>query len=268
MQSSKEKTSALFLQLLETMETLRGPEGCPWDKAQTPPDLNTHLLEETYEVLEAVDSKKPDRLQEELGDLLLQIIFHSQMAKEKNEFDIADVLQTLTEKLIRRHPHVFQGLEVKGVHDVLKNWEKIKMEEKQAKGLSSLLSDIPSQLPALQKAYRLGEKASRVGFDWPHTEDVLKKVEEEIRELTVEMKQNKTEKISEEFGDVLFSLAQLARFLKINPEESLRHACQKFIQRFQKVETELSLKKKSVSESNFEELNLLWEAAKKSTQIV
>jgi MazG family protein len=262
MESSKEKTAQLFLKLLETMETLRGPQGCPWDKAQAPSDLNPHLLEEAYEVIEAVDAGEPDRLQEELGDLLLQIVFHAQMGRESGRFDMEAVLKSILEKLIRRHPHVFGDVKVKGVQEVLHNWEKIKAEEKKQKGESSLLSGIPATLPSLLKAYRLGEKASRVGFDWSNAADVVEKIKEEVQEFESEILKKDRERMKEELGDLLFALCNLSRFMKINPEEALRHACDKFMRRFQYVEQQLLLEKKSWSETNPKELDEFWNKAK------
>ena len=246
------------------METLRGPDGCPWDKLQNPPDLNTHILEEAYEVIEAVDSGSSDKLKEELGDLLLQIVFHAQMAKEKGEFDMGPVLKAITEKLIRRHPHVFEGKKVNGVKEVLRNWEQIKAEEKREKGARSLFSDLPTQLPALLKAYRLGEKASRVGFDWTNEQEVFEKIKEEVLELGEEIHRQEKEKVLEEFGDLLFTLANMARFLKVNPEEALRKACNKFIRRFQFMEEQLARDGKKWSERSPAELDQLWREAKRS----
>jgi tetrapyrrole methylase family protein/MazG family protein len=268
MNSSKDKIAKRFIRLLETMEKLRGPDGCPWDKAQTPPDLNAHLLEETYEVIEAVDSKDPERLKEELGDLLLQVVFHCHMATEASQFNMGDVMNTLVEKLTRRHPHVFEGLKVEGVKEVLSNWEKIKSEEKKEKGDRSIISGIPTHFPALLKAYRLGEKASRVGFDWSNLKEVLAKTEEELKELEAAIETKDKTKTFEEFGDLLFSFAQTARFLKMNPEEALRHACNKFIRRFHYVEEQLQREKKEWSKTNSEELDRLWNEAKKSTASV
>src|SRR4030095_3378190 len=261
--NSKEKVSAAFLRLLETMETLRGENGCPWDKAQTASSLNPHLLEEAYETMEAVDSGDPDRIREELGDLLLQVVFQDQLGQEAAQFDRGDVAEGIAEKLIRRHPHVFAGVKVNGIPEVMSNWEKIKAEEKKGKGSRSVIEGVPSVLPALLKAYRLGEKASRVGFDWPDLSAVIEKMREELNELEGETLRRSPEKMKEEMGDLLFALAQMARFMKINPEESLRHACEKFIRRFRFVEQRLSAEKKSWEESSPQELDGLWNEAKR-----
>ena len=264
--NSKEKISEDLLRLLETMETLRGPEGCPWDKAQKPSDLNPHLLEETYETMEAVDSGDPERLQEELGDLLLQVVFQTQIARESFLFDMGDVARTITEKLKRRHPHVFAEAKVKGIPDVMAHWEQIKAEEKKAKGLSSsVMGGVPSSLPALLKAYRLGQKASRVGFDWPDLTAVIEKMREELKELETEILQKNMERMEEEMGDLLFSLSQIARFMKINPEDALRRACEKFIRRFRFVEDSLSSKGKDFHQTDAKELDELWNEAKKKS---
>lgn len=245
------------------MKTLRGPQGCPWDKAQTPPDLNAHLIEEAYEVVEAVDSRDPLWLQEELGDLLLQIVFHAQMASEANQFHMGDVIQSISDKLVRRHPHVFGDVTVNGVQDVKTNWEKIKAEEKKAKGGDkSLLSNVPPSLPALLKAYRLGDKASHVGFDWPNAEGILAKIKEEVAELEAEVKANDKEKMSDEFGDLLFSLANMARSLKINPEDALRRTCDKFTRRFRLIEEKVASSRKKWEEFTLEELDAFWSEAK------
>ncbi len=268
MPTSKEKTAEKFIELLEIMKKLRGENGCPWDKEQTLESLKTHLIEEAYEVLEAVDQKNPKSLKEELGDLLLQVIFYSQIGSELNQFSIEEVIEEISQKLIRRHPHVFSDVQVKDSKEAIENWEKIKAKEKSKEKDTSLLSGIPSHLPALLKAYRLGQKTSRVGFDWNNIGEVYAKVEEELKEFQEAIKQKHQEQMKEEFGDLLFSLAQTARFLEINPEESLRLTCQKFMNRFRFIEKKLSEQKKELSETSFEELDQLWNDSKKSTTSV
>ncbi|MFB3850390.1 MAG: nucleoside triphosphate pyrophosphohydrolase [Acidobacteriota bacterium] len=249
-----------FARLVEIMEKLRGPKGCPWDKAQKREDLKTYLLEETYEVLDAINEKSDEKLKEELGDLLLQIVFHAQISKEEKKFDIEDVCKEINEKLIRRHPHVFSDVEAKTPDIVLKNWEKIKKGEKKGK---SALEGVPKIFPALLKAYRLQEKAGRVGFDWEETRQVEKKVKEELRELQEAIKDGEKQKIREELGDLLFAIVNLSRFLKIDPEDALQSANEKFIRRFKSIEKKASASGKELHGMTLAEMDALWEEAKK-----
>ncbi|HCU24026.1 MAG TPA: nucleoside triphosphate pyrophosphohydrolase [Deltaproteobacteria bacterium] len=261
-----QSTAELFTSLLQVMDELRGPNGCPWDKKQTPESLLPCLLEETYEVIEAIDAKNPQSLREELGDLLLQVVFHSRIGKESGEFEMRDVLIQLIDKLVRRHPHVFAKGEVKEAEAALRQWEEIKSTEKDPK--ESRLAGVPLQLPALARAERLGAKASRAGFDWPDAHGVLAKVGEELQELHQEIAAQSAEQIEEEFGDLLFSLAQTARFLKVHPEEALRKSTLKFQRRFEKLEADLRGQGKKISDCSPQELDRLWEAAKSSTNAV
>ncbi len=258
--------SELFQTLLQVMQELRGPQGCPWDKKQSHHSLIPYLLEESYELIAAIESGKPSSIREELGDVLLQIIFHNQIAEEEKAFSMSDILRELIEKLIRRHPHVFAQDKVQDAEHAIANWEKIKLSEK--KPGESLLSGVPAQLPALLRAYRLGAKASRVGFDWNHFEEVLAKVEEELLELHQEIKKQDLQKTEEEFGDLLFSLAQCARFLHINPEEALRKSALKFQKRFEWMEARLHEQNRKISEADTQELEALWQEAKSSTDFV
>ncbi len=248
-----------FAKLVEIMEKLRGPDGCPWDKAQKREDLKTYLLEETYEVLDAIEEKSDEKLKEELGDLLLQIVFHAQISKEEKKFDIEDVCKEINEKLIRRHPHVFSNTEAKTPEVVLKNWEKIKKGEKRGK---SALEGVPKTLPALLKSYRLQEKAGRVGFDWEETKQVEKKVKEELKELKEAMNKGIKQKIREELGDLLFAIVNLSRFLKIDPEDALQSANEKFIRRFKTIEKKARIKGKELHGMTLAEMDTLWEEAK------
>lgn len=256
----------LFRALLQVMDQLRGPHGCPWDKKQTPQSLVPCLLEETYEVIAAIDAQDPQHLKEELGDLLLQVVFHSRIGSEKGDFQMKDILSHLIVKLVRRHPHVFGGAELGEAEEALKQWEEIKAEERDPN--ASLLEGVPVQLPALARAYRLGAKTSRVGFDWPNVDGVLEKVVEELQELNEEIRRDCPESIEEEFGDLLFSLAQVARFLKINPEDALRKSSLKFQRRFEEMEKELRGAGKKMSECPPQELEGLWNRAKSSTDSV
>ena len=253
-----------FKRLLDIMAQLRSPEGCPWDREQTPQSLKPYLIEETYEVLEAIDQNNDENIAEELGDLLLQVVFHAQIASEESRFTIDDVTQAISDKLIRRHPHVFGDVEAKTPDEVVKNWESIKAKEKPKKK-TSVLDGVPPQLPALFKARRLQEKAARVGFDWDDIDDVAAKVKEETQELVQAKKSGQQQHIEEEFGDLLFSLVNLARYLNICPEEALTQTNNKFRRRFQYIEQELSQVKKTPQEATLEEMDALWEKAKKET---
>lgn len=254
---------AAFEKLVFIMETLRSENGCPWDKEQTRDSLKSYLVEEAYEVLEALEEDSPSEIKSELGDLLFQIIFHAQIAKEQDEFDIWAVLAAITDKMIRRHPHVFGGDKVENSAQVLVNWERIKKVEGEDNPRNSILDGVPKNLPALLRAYRLQDKASRVGFDWKNVKEVIAKVEEELRELKEAFYANDRRKIELELGDVFFSLVNLARFLHINPEGAIGQTIKRFVERFRYIEQELEKKGKKMEESSLEEMDLLWNEAKK-----
>lgn len=246
-----------FQKLYEIMRKLR--EECPWDKEQTHDSIKAATLEETYEMIEAIDQKDYQELKAELGDLLLHIVFHSAIGEDNKTFNTEQVIDSITEKLIRRHPHVFGDVEVKDTKEILKNWEEIKLAE----GRDSVLEGVPKQLPGLARAYRLQEKASKVGFDWEKKEDVWKKVIEEIEEMhEMEAEGNQT-KLEQELGDVFFALTNYARFLGINPENALRLTNEKFIKRFSYVEKKITGLGKKMSESNLTEMDKYWEESKK-----
>lgn len=246
-----------FQKLYEIMRKLR--EECPWDKEQTHDSIKAATLEETYEMIEAIDQKDYQELKAELGDLLLHIVFHSAIGEDNKTFNTEQVIDSITEKLIRRHPHVFGDVEVKDTKEILKNWEEIKLAE----GRDSVLEGVPKQLPGLARAYRLQEKASKVGFDWEKKEDVWKKVIEEIEEMhEMEVEGNQT-KLEQELGDVFFALTNYARFLGINPENALRLTNEKFIKRFSYVEKKITGLGKKMSESNLTEMDKYWEESKK-----
>jgi tetrapyrrole methylase family protein/MazG family protein len=253
-----------FEDLKTVMARLRGPDGCPWDREQTHRSLRPYLIEEAYEVLEAIDSGQSARLKEELGDLLLQIIFHSQIARETEEFDIEEVIDGIVEKLKRRHPHVFGERKVKDSREVVKGWERIKQREAQGKRKAdrSILSGVPRELPALLKAHRVQEKASRVGFDWDHIDQVFAKVEEELAEFRAAYRRHDRQEVEEELGDVFFALVNLARFLETNPEDALRRTIDKFITRFQHVESRLHQRGLKPQEVGLKEMDRLWDEAK------
>lgn len=250
-----------FDKLIKIMKRLRNPvNGCPWDRKQTPESLREYVLEEAHEVVEAIDHGDPGKLKEELGDLLLQIVFQAQIHREKGLFDIRDVTESINKKLLNRHPHIFGDTEVNSAEEVKQNWEKIKKKEKKK---SSILSDYPSQMPALSHAKRVAEQASSVGFDWDDPLKALDKVEEEIEELKNEIKAKHRERVEEEIGDILFAVANVARLTEINPEFALKQANQKFVTRFRFIEQELKRQDKDILETSLDEMEELWLQAKK-----
>ena len=252
-----------FEQLVEIMSRLRGPNGCPWDLEQTHESLKPYLIEEAYELLEAIDKQNDRDIRDELGDVLLHVVFHSQLASEEDRFTIEDVSAAISEKLFRRHPHIFSNTEVEDSNQVLRNWESIKSQENKDKGKQdSVLGGIPHSLPALQRARRTQERASRVGFDWEEAGEVAKKVKEEVDEFLDAHGNGDRTHAEEELGDILFSLVNLSRFMKICPEESLRKTIGKFEKRFHYIEAELAKQNKSPRTASLEEMDLLWEEAK------
>jgi len=252
-----------FSRLVDIMARLRAPGGCPWDRAQSRDDLKSYLLEETYEVLDAIESGDPDKLREELGDLLLQVVFQAQISTEEGAFTIEDVAASINEKLVRRHPHVFGNAEVETKEQVLENWERIKREERREKEKpDGLLSGVPASLPALLKAYRLQQKAAGVGFDWDETEQVKEKVLEEWGELQRAIESEDRRAVMEEFGDLLFALVNFARFQGFDAEDALQRANTKFITRFHEVERLADSGERDLHDMNLEEMDTLWERAK------
>jgi tetrapyrrole methylase family protein/MazG family protein len=245
--------------MLEVVEALRAPDGCPWDREQTHSTLRPYLLEETYETLEAIESGSSEDLLEELGDLLLQVLMHHAIAQEAGEFTIADVASHASAKMVHRHPHVFGDVEVAGADEVLTNWEGLKRREQRKRGRMSALEGAPKSLPALAWALSLQKRAARVGFDWADVDGVLDKVAEEARELAAESGQPRRE---EELGDLLFTLVNLARRLKVNPEDALRVASRRFYDRFTRMEDIAKEEGKDLSEMEADALDRLWEAAK------
>ncbi|MCB4204843.1 nucleoside triphosphate pyrophosphohydrolase [Deferribacterales bacterium Es71-Z0220] len=249
-----------FNKLVKIIEKLRAPDGCPWDREQTLYSLRDQLIEETFELVEAIDNKDIENIKEELGDLLLHVIMHSVIAAEDNLFTLTDVMKTISEKLIRRHPHVFGGEKTDSVDDVLVNWEKIKSKEK--KDRKYILDGIPKGLPSIQKAYKLQEKARKVGFDWESGEDCLRKVEEEFTEFKQAIKLKDVNEIEEEMGDLLFSILNLSRFLNINADSALQKTNEKFKSRFRFIEDELAKNGISFEEASIELLERYWQKAK------
>ena len=261
-------TGNKFNEFVEIVKRLRSE--CPWDREQTNDSIKAATIEEAYEVVEAIEKKNYDELKNELGDLLLHVVFHTIIASESNGFTIDDVIDGIQSKLIRRHPHVFGDVKVSGSAEVKKNWEEIKLEE----GRNSVLDGVPEMLPALQRAHRLQEKASKVGFDWEKKEDVWKKVIEEIEEMhEIEKVKRQSDKVKSdedlynqlenEIGDVFFALVNYARFLGVNPENALRRTNSKFIRRFGYVEEKIKSLGKKLSDSNLKEMDFYWEESKK-----
>lgn len=256
-----------FQRLHEIVSILRSPGGCPWDREQTHESIRKNLIEETYEVLETIDDDDPDHMREELGDLLLQIMLHSQMEEETGTFTVYDVIQELNEKLIYRHPHVFGNLSAEDAEAALNNWEAMKAEEKKRKGLQperqSVISGVPRDLPALMKAYKLQKKAAKAGFDWEDIDGVWSKLEEEIRELREAVAQKQDAEAQEmELGDVLFSVVNVARYIGVDPEQALSRTIRKFTERFHYVEDRLRDLGKTPGDSTLAEMDKLWDEAK------
>lgn len=250
-----------FDTLMELMRRLRAPGGCPWDAEQTHESLKRYLLEETYEVMEAIDAASTPMLREELGDLLLQVVFHAAIAEERGEFTIDEVIDTLNDKLVRRHPHVFADLKVKDIDQLMENWERIKAAEK-GTARKSALSGVPSHLPALLRAQKISEKAARVGFDWSHVDEVFAKVLEELKEFEETMLDGDQERMESELGDLLFALTNLGRFLSLNPEDALRKTIARFMKRFEHIENSLHAANREVKDATLDEMESLWEEAK------
>jgi len=255
-----QRTAKLFLNLVNLMSCLRSKKGCPWDRKQTHRSLKTCLVEETSEVLDSIDKRNPRKLKEELGDLLYQIIFHAQIAKERNRFNIDDVLENIYTKLKKRHPHVFGKIKIRGAKRVIEAWHKQKIEEERRSG--SILKDIPKNLSALYRAAKVQKRAASVGFDWKQTHGVLHKVEEELREVKRAIENKKISKINEEIGDLLFSIVNLSRFLGIEPENALHGTINKFVVRFKKMERLLVKEGKDISNCSLEEMEKAWQSCK------
>ena len=251
----KNKAKA-FIRLVEIMDRLR--EECPWDKKQTIDSLRYLTIEEMYELSDAILDKNMDEIKKELGDLMLHIVFYSRIASEKKHFDITDVLDSISDKLIHRHPHIYGDVVANDVKQVKENWEKLKLKE----GKKSVLEGVPKSLPAIVKAYRIQEKVRGIGFDWQNKNQVWDKFQEEIEEFQREEKKNDSEKMEEEFGDVLFSLVNYSRFVNINPEDALEKTNKKFIRRFQFMEQKIKEDGLDLSKLSFEQMNTFWDMAK------
>lgn len=260
--NSKLPKSKQFQDLVSLFARLRAPGGCPWDRAQDHRTLKPYIIEEAYEVVEAVEERNSKKLQEELGDLLGQVIFHSQIAAEEGKFDIQGVISGQMEKMTRRHPHIFGKTKVRDAADVLLNWEQIKYREKK-KERPSALDGVPKHLPALLKAHRIQDKAARLGFDWEHIDGAFAKLEEELQEFSRAYAGGRKKEITDEMGDILFTLVNLSRFLNVDPEGALRGTIDKFTIRFQHIEKSLKRSGKSFKEVSLGEMELLWQQSKR-----
>lgn len=238
--------------------TKRLRKECPWDHEQTHASISHALIEEAYEVLESIEQNTMSELKKELGDILLHVVFHANIAEESGEFNLEEVIAAITKKMIDRHPHIFGDTAVSGTEEIKVNWEKLKMKE----GRTSVIEGVPKELPALARAHRLQDKAAKVGFEWKHREDVWKKVEEEMKELHHALASKNPDHVESEFGDLLFSLVNYSRFIGVNPEAALRRTIEKFITRFNYIEKKLREAGKDIHHSTLEEMDKLWEEAK------
>lgn len=249
-----------FEELVRIVKRLRGPGGCPWDREQTRETLKPFLVEEFYELIDAIESGDMDGMKEELGDLLFQIVIHCQLSKEQGAFDVGDVIACISRKMVDRHPHVFDEKELKTSADVHRHWNELK--EKEKKERKSVLDRVPGSLPALVRAQKLQEKATEVGFDWDNMGDVLKKLDEEIAEFKQALQDKRQDEIEEEIGDLLFVMVRIANFVKVSSEDALRKSIGKFIRRFQYVEQQAEVSGNALSHMTLEEMDVLWNRAK------
>lgn len=248
--------------LLQIMKILRSPEGCPWDRQQTHQSIRSNFIEETYEAIEAIDTQDRELLLEELGDVLLQVVFHAQMEEEANSFTFADVADGICKKLIVRHPHIFSDIVAHTSEEVLRNWDAIKMSTKDQRTQSEAMESVSKALPSLMRSTKIQQKAAKVGFDWPDVQGALDKVSEEFGELNEAISEGNSEHSEEELGDLLFSVVNVARFLKVDSEHALAKACDKFTKRFSGVEQLAKKKGLKLTEASLQELDALWEEIK------
>ncbi len=242
------------------MAKLRSPDGCPWDRQQTHKSLRQHLIEEAYEVIETIDEDRLEELPGELGDLLLQVVFHAQIAKEAGLFDIGDVIDAINTKLVRRHPHVFGDVKIETAEEQVIYWEQLKLKRE---GKKSAIDGVPKSAPALLRSYRIQNKAATVGFDWPHIKPVWEKIFEEVGEFKEAAESGDRTHTEEELGDLLFSIVNVARFMKINPEDALRRTIEKFSRRFKKVEQVFQQRGEQMQDVSLQDLDRVWEDVKK-----
>jgi len=254
--------STAFKKLTEIVDTLMGENGCPWDKVQTRESLKPYLVEEAYETLEALDNNNPEEIKEELGDLLYQVLFHAKISENKNEFNITDVVESISHKMVHRHPHVFKKENLETPEEVVTQWEEIKSKEKGKANRESVLDGIPPHLPGLLRAQKLQKKAAKQGFDWDIIDDVFNKLDEEIAEFKEAVLSGKETDMTAELGDIIFVFVNIAKFKKIDAEEALRATNNKFIKRFQYIEAEVTKRGKTLKETSLEELEKYWQKAK------
>jgi MazG family protein len=252
-----------FEELVRIMHRLRSPGGCPWDGEQTHDSIKPYLIEEAYEVVEAIDARDDRELCTELGDLLLQIVFHAEMAAAAGRFTVADVIRAISEKMVRRHPHVFSDVQVSGADEVVRNWARIKAEERQSTPDTSALAGVPRAMPALLRAQRLGEKAGHAGFDWSDAAGVLDKLDEELDELRAAVEGGDPAEAEAELGDLLYAATSMARHLQVSAEDALKHAADRFSRRFRLIEEALTAQQRDIHSATPAELDALWEDAKR-----
>lgn len=245
------------------IEVLRSPGGCPWDIEQTHESIRRNLLEEAYEVCEAIDEKDPEHLKEELGDLLMQVLFHARIEEEQGSFNLDDVADASVRKLIYRHPHVFGDVTVDGSGDVVRNWDELKKKEKAQTTVTRTMTDVAETLPALWRAEKIQKKAAKAGFDWPDVKGAMEKLHEETDELQAAINEGDAAHVEEELGDLLFTAVNIARFMKTDPETALHRCCEKFIRRFDYVEQEVDRRGRKLSDMTLDEMDTLWEQGKK-----
>lgn len=252
-----------FEKLVDILARLRAPGGCPWDREQTHESIKRNLIEETYEAVDAIDSGDPHELCEELGDVLMQVVFHAEMAKETGAFDICDVINGISDKLIRRHPHVFADATVECADEVVDRWEKIKAGEKGYEHRTSILDGVPKTLPALARAMEISKRAAKAGFEWPNLDAVVDKLDEEVHELKQELAQGDRKRAAEEIGDLLFTVVNIARWMKVDPEDSLRVMTKRFAARFRQIEDAARESGRPIEEMSIHEMDAIWDQAKK-----
>ncbi len=251
-----------FQDLIEIMKILRAPKGCPWDREQTHKSIRQDFIEETYEVIEAIDAEDRELLKEELGDVLLQVVFHSEIEREKGSFDINDVCDGICKKLIIRHPHIFSDVKAETVDDVLTNWDNIKMQTKSQKKQSDAMDSVSKALPSLMRSAKVQKKAAKIGFDWKDVNGALDKVDEEVKELKEAVEQGNRENMAEELGDLLFSVVNVSRFIKVDSEEALYKACDKFVSRFKRMEELAEKRNINMENASLSQLDSLWDEIK------
>lgn len=257
-----EKQNFDFNDLIEIMKFLRAPDGCPWDRVQTHESIRSNLIEETYEVVEAIDNKDSSLLKEELGDLLLQVVFHAEMSAEENEFDINDVVNDICKKLVVRHPHVFGDVKAENSEEALRSWDDVKMSTKSQKKQSEAMDSVSKALPSLMRAAKIQKKAAKVGFDWDSVEGPLSKIVEETEELKQAVKNGDEKAQAEELGDLLFSVVNASRFINVDSEKALYDACDKFTERFKALEKLADERKIDVKTASLSQLDSLWDEVK------